>query len=124
MNLLPPKSTRTDTLFPYTTLFRSTADCVQADAFQGHVAQRPQGWRVCLSGCIPTDAPCPRKRGQSPAAAPLSGRLSAELRMRPAQKNSVRFLERRNAANDGKCAARPAIVIEASFFPQQIGRDR
>src|SRR3546814_1782178 len=26
----PPRSTRTDTLFPYTTLFRSPAHCVQA----------------------------------------------------------------------------------------------
>src|SRR3546814_4434504 len=26
----PPRSTRTDTLFPYTTLFRSTASCVAA----------------------------------------------------------------------------------------------
>src|SRR3546814_9849445 len=27
MILRPPRSTRTDTLFPYTTLFRSVADC-------------------------------------------------------------------------------------------------
>src|SRR3546814_20476871 len=30
----PPRSTRTDTLFPYTTLFRSAADDVIADARQ------------------------------------------------------------------------------------------
>src|SRR3546814_824286 len=28
----PPRSTRTDTLFPYTTLFRSTLDLLQRDA--------------------------------------------------------------------------------------------
>src|SRR3546814_10528601 len=28
----PPRSTRTDTLFPYTTLFRSTGDSVKIDA--------------------------------------------------------------------------------------------
>src|SRR3546814_2943959 len=27
----PPRSTRTDTLFPYTTLFRSTRDCATTD---------------------------------------------------------------------------------------------
>src|SRR3546814_15329420 len=30
----PPRSTRTDTLFPYTTLFRSTADETRDDAIE------------------------------------------------------------------------------------------
>src|SRR3546814_17202724 len=40
----PPRSTRTDTLFPYTTLFRSLALCVDADgrAAQQRVARRPE----------------------------------------------------------------------------------
>src|SRR3546814_9547813 len=29
----PPRSTRTDTLFPYTTLFRSTAEAIDADGW-------------------------------------------------------------------------------------------
>src|SRR3546814_19259339 len=31
----PPRSTRTDTLFPYTTLFRSNAEIARNDALQG-----------------------------------------------------------------------------------------
>src|SRR3546814_2101522 len=37
----PPRSTRTDTLFPYTTLFRSRIPAVRADAADGGV--RPLG---------------------------------------------------------------------------------
>src|SRR3546814_19568233 len=36
----PPSSTRTDTLFPYTTLFRSDADPLQVDADQQPALQR------------------------------------------------------------------------------------
>src|SRR3546814_7458711 len=32
----PPRSTRTDTLFPYTTLFRSRAESVRAEGRPGH----------------------------------------------------------------------------------------
>src|SRR3546814_10200473 len=31
----PPRSTRTDTLFPYTTLFRSAGSCASANALAG-----------------------------------------------------------------------------------------
>src|SRR3546814_16430818 len=36
----PPRSTRTDTLFPYTTLFRSIGDALRVDGFADHVAVR------------------------------------------------------------------------------------
>src|SRR3546814_8961490 len=39
----PPRSTRTDTLFPYTTLFRST-DPRDHDLFHGSVCVRPVAW--------------------------------------------------------------------------------
>src|SRR3546814_8288299 len=39
----PPRSTRTDTLFPYTTLFRSSRDC----------SQRPGHGSVRRRGCAP-----------------------------------------------------------------------
>src|SRR3546814_8318924 len=35
----PPRSTRTDTLFPYTTLFRSVG-CMADDDKQGHLSRR------------------------------------------------------------------------------------
>src|SRR3546814_8516536 len=38
----PPRSTRTDTLFPYTTLFRSDGD-VHRDADRAHPSRRDQG---------------------------------------------------------------------------------
>src|SRR3546814_1473357 len=39
----PPRSTRTDTLFPYTTLFRSLASDVLEDVAAGIHAARPAG---------------------------------------------------------------------------------
>src|SRR3546814_2836717 len=39
----PPRSTRTDTLFPYTTLFRSP--CGEG------IYPSPQGWVSCLNTC-------------------------------------------------------------------------
>src|SRR3546814_7350648 len=37
---LPPRSTRTDTLFPYTTLFRSAQPCEEGLALRGDRRQR------------------------------------------------------------------------------------
>src|SRR3546814_19296211 len=42
----PPRSTRTDTLFPYTTLFRSLSHAVRAD--QGDVLTHEGKDRFCL----------------------------------------------------------------------------
>src|SRR3546814_10117903 len=39
----PPRSTRTDTLFPYTTLFRSGDDAVQREAHHADPDQRDDG---------------------------------------------------------------------------------
>src|SRR3546814_2881675 len=38
----PPRSTRTDTLFPYTTLFRSDADAADRQAVRAAAAHRPR----------------------------------------------------------------------------------
>src|SRR3546814_6940570 len=40
MRRRPPRSTRTDTLFPYTTLFRSRFDSVEALARRANLPQR------------------------------------------------------------------------------------
>src|SRR3546814_2762472 len=48
----PPRSTRTDTLFPYTTLFRSVRVCVSADRCRS-------GWR---GGAVPVPAASARQR--------------------------------------------------------------
>src|SRR3546814_18411050 len=43
----PPRSTRTDTLFPYTTLFRSVTAVAQNGA-EGLPGGRPTGWPLAL----------------------------------------------------------------------------
>src|SRR3546814_10520827 len=43
----PPRSTRTDTLFPYTTLFRSTARGRRTASCGARAASRPCGWFPC-----------------------------------------------------------------------------
>src|SRR3546814_9199385 len=40
MRRLPPRSTRTDTLFPYTTLFRSAEPCRRSRAVAAHPDRR------------------------------------------------------------------------------------
>src|SRR3546814_7180669 len=57
----PPRSTRTDTLFPYTTLFRSLGSCPFQTPARGYgraapipLADRAQGF----SPCPPFPCPC------------------------------------------------------------------
>src|SRR3546814_17603614 len=51
----PPRSTRTDTLFPYTTLFRSymaalmTDPALRANEFNKAIASAPMGWALANS---------------------------------------------------------------------------
>src|SRR3546814_11434282 len=42
----PPRSTRTDTLFPYTTLFRSTSMCIGCHGIPGYKATFPEVYHV------------------------------------------------------------------------------
>src|SRR3546814_3001944 len=65
----PPRSTRTDTLFPYTTLFRSRL-------------RRGQGRRRRRGGGLPSRAPGERRRGADAAgrtARPRSEEHTSEL---------------------------------------------
>src|SRR3546814_13751301 len=55
----PPRSTRTDTLFPYTTLFRSCGDRRQADASEGCAYAA-----VCIAGGL-----CPGLSAREPGDA-------------------------------------------------------
>src|SRR3546814_11757896 len=63
----PPRPTRTDTLFPYTTLFRSAAPPVQTRAFQARAAQpassRVLGWK--RMGTPPSRGPGRHRAGKS-----------------------------------------------------------
>src|SRR3546814_20944855 len=54
MILRPPRSTRTDTLFPYTTRFRSPSGAIYKREEDGSVLidqEACRGWRMCVSGC-------------------------------------------------------------------------
>src|SRR3546814_14781153 len=63
----PPRSTRTDTLFPYTTLFRSTADHAQGalqDHARSHAARRQSRPRHDAANLHGPDQPRLCERGR------------------------------------------------------------
>src|SRR3546814_8630937 len=67
----PPRSTRTDTLFPYTTLFRSPGAC--ASELLGMMSCRVMARIWARPGCLTTACP-PRPSGDVPIAAALQHR--------------------------------------------------
>src|SRR3546814_8393805 len=68
----PPRSTRTDTLFPYTTLFRSTGSCPGTPC-----RGRAPAARACGTGCRTRKAG--RRPGTpAPARSPAAGRGRSE----------------------------------------------
>src|SRR3546814_5762223 len=89
MKRRPPRSTRTDTLFPYTTLFRSAASSLAtlqsaARVFlfrdRGEITKFPRGRRGVLEQNFSRARPT-RERGQYPFYYPtLHGQLHAASR--------------------------------------------
>src|SRR3546814_17738334 len=76
MRRRPPRSTRTDTLFPDTTLFRSGSDLGQLDALwaagQNNGPQKEgRSWRPETTVIIAGQVGGIRKRGESQAFVPL-----------------------------------------------------
>src|SRR3546814_7391628 len=95
MILRPPRSTRTDTLFPYTTLFRSVvvrpADGIGADAYRHALAfPRSVGLTVSRRGAgarAPFHSPCapsspPRAPTPPAPRRPTSGRQIVRAHVR------------------------------------------
>src|SRR3546814_4668621 len=82
----PPRSTRTDTLFPYTTLFRSEAAhglAQRVDVFTQR--ERAHASSLCFS------CSCKRQRGaQAPSSIVRYGAVYAPPRMRPWKRGVVR----------------------------------
>src|SRR3546814_15338003 len=90
----PPRSTRTDTLFPYTTLFRSAVPARRRKAGHGRVSlcrRRPaplegeidaQVLGVVISDCPPAEDDC-RRLHEKRAMAASSRRSDEEPRLRP-----------------------------------------
>src|SRR3546814_7495889 len=55
MILRPPRSTRTDTLLPYTTLFRSLPNVIGVSASNNADTRTPAGYGDCMDVLAPTD---------------------------------------------------------------------
>src|SRR3546814_6181685 len=106
----PPRSTRTDTLFPYTTLFRSTGTrdapgphldvgagrphrgrCIRAlhrSAIRARTARRTEDRLACTSGSADLGV-SPDRRGHGPRARLVDGRPGARSEEHPAELLSI-----------------------------------
>src|SRR3546814_9182479 len=62
----PPRSTRTDTLFPYTTLFRSTEQFPHRPSRRDHHQDHPRGGARSHAGCRRDTRTTPAKVRASP----------------------------------------------------------
>src|SRR3546814_20180312 len=99
----PPRSTRTDTLFPYTTLFRSPRPP------PGHAGRHPRPVLLparrdrCAAQGSGTAAPPPRVGPGAGAEAPTRRALGGRLRPPPAgaQRPSHRAAKRRGLPDGG-----------------------
>src|SRR3546814_19421596 len=115
----PPRSTRTDTLFPYTTLFRSEA----VAAHSRPVRHRWSGWCDRRSGACSLHEPViafdlPGQRG-------IGGQETAQIFVQPAVENRLDRPGPPGAAERGghPSRLRPfAIAALASLQMPQIGR--
>src|SRR3546814_6206957 len=109
---LPPRSTRTDTLFPYTTLFRSR----RARA-SGARAGRPSASGARPSVCADGSRSSRRPRLVSPAEGPITGSMLDRLKSlfaepdRPAHPHS----------HDELQLAAAALLVEAARMDDRLG---
>src|SRR3546814_15190196 len=107
----PPRSTRTDTLFPYTTLFRSKPVIPNQK-----LVNRP------------ANAPRPRKSLPSPLSAFLEDGLGRTMTPQQGNKGSRRYryyVSKHDAAQAESCSRIPASDLEAMVqqgLTKQIGR--
>src|SRR3546814_4047527 len=62
MHQRPPRSTLTDTLFPYTTLFRSRVLSKLGVCSRSQAEVLVRAGRVCVNGCVITDPEHPTRR--------------------------------------------------------------
>src|SRR3546814_13608591 len=91
MKRRPPISTRTDTLFPYTTLFRSERDHLSEARLRGRYNPRPHDSRRAARQQVAPDAghrhlrasgPQPEGRDRLPHAARRADDAVADMRLR------------------------------------------
>src|SRR3546814_14222447 len=107
----PPRSTRTDTLFPYTTLFRSLIQRDDDQIFQ-LIRETGLGTNLAASGC-----------GQATFARFCVA--TAELPPRkavPAQRSLLRLFDQEALAGQIELVVRALLEPWISEKPEQIGR--
>src|SRR3546814_16754953 len=87
----PPRSTRTDTLFPYTTLFRSHPEAARGASLVGRPSPHRRGLPLLLGRRRHQRGALSRRPGSSPAAR----RRAADLRGDRRADGALRSEERR-----------------------------
>src|SRR3546814_10600856 len=74
----PPRSTRTDTLFPYTTLFRSSREGPPGREQPRHLRDRRPSR---ILGPVPPDPDLPPDRGEDPRSEEHTSELQSLMRI-------------------------------------------
>src|SRR3546814_16201921 len=104
----PPRSTRTDTLFPYTTLFRSSVDAVLRDhAGQGFGAFKPALGELLIEKLGPINARYVALKDDAAALDAIldKGAEKARALARPALDEAYAALGDRTSVVEGKSVA-------------------
>src|SRR3546814_16439395 len=115
----PPRSTRTDTLFPYTTLFRSLPPCrrlVHRLAGRGRASRRSVDPDAGVLLAVLLERP--RSRGAAAAAflvETIAGEHHRRRRRRPA--GPRRYLPRSSVYHRPPSPARPSGPLRPPLFP-------
>src|SRR3546814_13270205 len=91
----PPRSTRTDTLFPYTTLFRSPRQPRRVPALRAGVPSSRRAGQAGEAGGVAVGAEALREAGTAPQAAEraehLDLRSHGAAQVSPADRKSTRL---------------------------------
>src|SRR3546814_3950855 len=120
----PPRSTRTDTLFPYTTLFRSHRSKVRANAAHpdrcvGSVlGKADRADEAGLYTCLPRDFGCGRSAGRNDRLCPCVARH----RERNAGCDQGPWLHARSSR--GRGGSRKTLMTDATAIRRHSGRGR
>src|SRR3546814_13969176 len=107
----PPRSTRTDTLFPYTTLFRSQALSLELGV-RGHALAA----RQADAAQIWSDEICPRRRARDGDRGRPFRPLRHQLRPDPRRRGICRRADR------AEQEARIAVLVPRLYEKPEIGR--
>src|SRR3546814_15604145 len=91
----PPRSTRTDTLFPHTTLFRS-AEIFDEPDFRGGIADDEGADRAGRDGLRPCSGSGGRRRDQAERGARKRQHRGAAIEKRVVESGHSSFLDRKS----------------------------